>query len=680
MAISVNCDCGKAFKLRDELAGKRAKCPVCNRVFQVPIVAVLADTLSDSELHSDNLADDLANDPFLTPLATATTLRPAIAAGGFNPEGTKLLWVGVGIGGGVALVLILICFAYLSMKAPAQVTSASPATANAPTAPAPVATSLPAPKTAPPPPPSSNLPPPAPVAVWNVKVDAPAEPVEWPEQPAFSIPLISASSRPLFSEMASPFVVLGMSFGGGQNVRLWDLVNNREVGKLQDKIERVGSDYALSPDGNYLAAKAQVSGNNSMIRLWSFKTGKFDQDLQCDDAKLHLKWFEFVGANRLVVYTNGSENKKHVERLRVWELPNSRIAREITLDKSIQEKHFAISPGGRYLAAFDGRDTLFVYDLDQGELAGKMSLPDVLNISSIGTIQGLSFRPDGRQLGMISESTSTRVIFLDIEKGELADQFEIAGRLPAAVNYKGEVIEWLGEKGWCLFGASIVDRSSRKVVWNLELPLISRSNTRRTLPGGWISAAGTGRDYRLTTVPIPWHQIEAGLAAMREDSTAYLKPGGKVSLSIRVEELRFGTPEDTSKRLAEIFRQRFKVDQIEIAENQPMVLNVRYRELEGETLEERKGFSGPSTGRTIQATKSVVSLDLSHRDKKASVWSHEFTHDPRTALMHKEFSDAAARDSTFSQLLYSLAAIPIPYYVPKEGKTGSIPGVTMPPE
>lgn len=42
-----------------------------------------------------------------------------------------------------------------------------------------------------------------------------------------------------FSETAKPFVVLGMSFGGGQNVRLWDLVNNKEVGKLQDKIERV---------------------------------------------------------------------------------------------------------------------------------------------------------------------------------------------------------------------------------------------------------------------------------------------------------------------------------------------------------------------------------------------------------------------------------------------------------
>jgi hypothetical protein len=181
-------------------------------------------------------------------------------------------------------------------------------------------------------------------------------------------------------------------------------------------------------------------------------------------------------------------------------------------------------------------------------------------------------------------------------------------------------------------------------------------------------------------VPIPWNKIEAGLAAMREDSTAYMKPGGKVSLNIRVEELRFGTPEDTSKRLAEIFRQRFKVDQIEIAENQPMVLNVRYREMEGGTLEERKGFSGQSTGRTIQATKSVVSLDLSHRDKKASVWSHEFTYDPLSAMMRKEFTDAAARDATFSQLLYSLAAIPIPYYVPKEGKTASIPGVTTPPE
>lgn len=58
MAVSTSCDCGKAFTLRDEFAGKRVKCPVCNRVFQVPIVATLADPLETADLLSGNPTSD----------------------------------------------------------------------------------------------------------------------------------------------------------------------------------------------------------------------------------------------------------------------------------------------------------------------------------------------------------------------------------------------------------------------------------------------------------------------------------------------------------------------------------------------------------------------------------------------------------------------------------------------
>lgn len=36
MTISVRCQCGKAFAARDELAGKRVKCPACGGVLQIP--------------------------------------------------------------------------------------------------------------------------------------------------------------------------------------------------------------------------------------------------------------------------------------------------------------------------------------------------------------------------------------------------------------------------------------------------------------------------------------------------------------------------------------------------------------------------------------------------------------------------------------------------------------------
>src|SRR5690348_9992307 len=36
MAISFACSCGKSFRAKDELAGKRTKCPACGQVLVIP--------------------------------------------------------------------------------------------------------------------------------------------------------------------------------------------------------------------------------------------------------------------------------------------------------------------------------------------------------------------------------------------------------------------------------------------------------------------------------------------------------------------------------------------------------------------------------------------------------------------------------------------------------------------
>src|SRR4051812_9511614 len=36
MGVSLECSCGQKLKLKDELAGKRVRCPVCKAVLEVP--------------------------------------------------------------------------------------------------------------------------------------------------------------------------------------------------------------------------------------------------------------------------------------------------------------------------------------------------------------------------------------------------------------------------------------------------------------------------------------------------------------------------------------------------------------------------------------------------------------------------------------------------------------------
>jgi len=108
MSIPVRCQCGKAFAARDELAGKRVKCPSCGGVLAIPAAPAL-QPLDDDPLGLGGV--DLS--------AAGLGSGPAPAAGG-RPRGPlpksplpkspsrrasdsqnqKLLLICAGVGGG----------------------------------------------------------------------------------------------------------------------------------------------------------------------------------------------------------------------------------------------------------------------------------------------------------------------------------------------------------------------------------------------------------------------------------------------------------------------------------------------------------------------------------------------------------------------------------------------------
>lgn len=56
MAIEVACDCGKRYRVKDELAGKRARCPACKAVIAI-----------DAPHGANLLADAITRDAGPTP-------------------------------------------------------------------------------------------------------------------------------------------------------------------------------------------------------------------------------------------------------------------------------------------------------------------------------------------------------------------------------------------------------------------------------------------------------------------------------------------------------------------------------------------------------------------------------------------------------------------------------------
>jgi hypothetical protein len=60
MPINLECDCGKTFKVLDDLAGKRVKCPGCKEILAVPGGAARAATVAREV---DDTADEIDDDP-----------------------------------------------------------------------------------------------------------------------------------------------------------------------------------------------------------------------------------------------------------------------------------------------------------------------------------------------------------------------------------------------------------------------------------------------------------------------------------------------------------------------------------------------------------------------------------------------------------------------------------------
>jgi WD40 repeat protein len=672
MSLVVKCQCGKTLQAKDELAGKRVKCPACGGILVVPLPGTPAKADDPLGLGGLDLSDPALGGRTLPPAAPLRPMPSAARAGSGPSSGNVVLWVLLGVGGAICLLIVGVAVLGLLFWVKASPVAVAPPTAvPSPTAPGGPTTgplSQPAAKDSATPVTKTDA------LMWQVQADPPKQTLAWPEQPKVDVPIPQGKDRVLFSATPSPFAVVGLNISGGDTVKVWDLVKPQEAGALQEEVKS-GDVVALSPDGQYLAAKVTGSQHESTVQLLSFKTGKLVRELQCDDAKVYLQTLDFIASNRLVTQVFGPVGTGYRYAISVWDVTTGNRVCDIPVDATYQRDKLAFSPGGRYLATLAG-DKLLAFDLQTGRLSGRRAIQDIVG-NATPVLYGMTFSPDGRQLAMAMGATNSRLVLLDFAAGKVAEQIELAGKPPMASAYRGAAIEWLGEKGWCLFGGTIIDRGTRRVVWNLGVSTVFSLTPRRTLPGGWIVATGPYSNTRLRFVPIPWDKIQASLKALASDGAAPLKPGSSVSLDLTIEKLRFGTEADTKTKLAGIFQERFKADGISVADNQPLVLKIAYSESAGETLTERQGVFGPSTGRTVQATKVNVKMVLAARAGGQVVWQQDLAHNPHAvSIMGKEATDASVRDAILQQLLYQLSFSPIPYFVPQDKSLSNLPGVT----
>ncbi len=132
MSILVTCACGKQFKVKDELAGKRGKCAACGQVLSVPTLAPSLEQVKASPsplracptcekaLEPDsviclNCGHDLRTGKQLSNAKSSVSFAPAVTSSpsANEPASSARLWIAL-IAGGICLAGVVVTVALFS--------------------------------------------------------------------------------------------------------------------------------------------------------------------------------------------------------------------------------------------------------------------------------------------------------------------------------------------------------------------------------------------------------------------------------------------------------------------------------------------------------------------------------------------------------------------------------------
>ena len=519
---------------------------------------------------------------------------------------------------------------------------------------------------------------------WGVKVDPPAETFKVPEEAGYNIAVPSGQGV-LFPTTYSPFVALGQNQNPTDVRQVFDLRTKQAAGAIKGKGD-LSPDAKISPDGQYFLTelKGGPPTQSRSIVVWSFTTGQVAQTMEASPTPTFLGLLGFAKGNRPIT----SRYVGPGDLISVWDVETGKLAREMLGPPSFAKEGVAISPGGRYLALISNDPHLVVFDLTTGKKAGE------LPISNPGHPEGLTFSPDGSELaGVFAPGTDTKVIVWDVAKGEVLVDHLIKGMVklntPGGQNTPGHTLEWLPDgSAWLLYGHTLVDRNSGRLVWTFRPAQGDFYPGPRILLDAdrMLATVGPPDSRRLEVIPLPWAKIDAAQKAIEAKAPAHVRPGQAVSLKVEVGKVRFGTPEGTREQILKALTERLDADGIEVADGQPTVLHARYSEAAGETLREMTsngplpGFGrGTPTGRTVQATKAACDLAWEVSGSKKPLWTDHLDFDPKNLMVQGEATDAKAREAVFGTVRGGLTGRLLPYFLPKDAAVASLPGVTVMP-
>jgi WD40 repeat protein len=327
-----------------------------------------------------------------------------------------------------------------------------------------------------------------------------------------TIPITAFQANAIFPTTSSPFVVVSQKGMPTEVREIYDLRNGRKVGTITPASGH--SEFALSPDGNQLAAR--ILAPKTTVEVFSVADGRSVRKFEVDDKAAWLQGIDFAGPGQLLT----AKGMGLEVLFQVWDVAGGNPLRQFQTTANADAKLRALSGDRRYLALPRGDNKVIqVYDLTTAELAGEAVVPP-LEFGFL-TCSALAFSPDGKKLaGFFASGFDGRLISWDVTSGKLAADVKMEKDpqwlAQNAHGYQGRRLEWFPDGTALLaYGQLVIDPTTAKVVWTVPAEGFDGSARRVVGPGLLASVKGGFNDKKLVLETLPRDKIETAVQAVR---------------------------------------------------------------------------------------------------------------------------------------------------------------------